>query len=336
MREILEALCAGQSLGREQSTELFARIVRGELLEIEMSALLVALKAKGETPDEIAGAAEALRQAALPFDAPTPDLADSCGTGGDRSSSVNISTAAALVAAETGLAVAKHGNRAVSSLCGSADVLERCGVRIDVPPEAARRCLDELGICFLYAPRYHTGIAHAMPVRRKLGVRTIFNVLGPLVNPARPRWQLVGVYAPELCELLARTLGLLGCERALVVHGSGLDEIALHGPTEAVLFSGGRVERLVLEPGKLGLRQSGIEALAGGTADENARWLRGLLAGSGRAEHNEAVALNAAALLWTAGRVPGIEDGLELALETLASGRAAARLERWAEVSHGA
>lgn len=336
MREVLESLCSGQSLTRQESAALFTRLVRGELSEVEISGLLVALKSKGETPEEIAGAAEALRGAAVPFPTGGRLVADTCGTGGDGSHSVNISTAVAVLAAELGVSVAKHGNRAISSRCGSADVLERCGVKIDAAPEVAARCLDQTGICFLYAPQYHAGIAHAMPVRRKLGVRTIFNLLGPLANPALPRWQLMGVYDPRLCVPIARTLGLLGCERALVVHGSALDEIALHGPTAAALWSGGQVETLDIEPEQFGLQRRRLEDFLGGGADENARWLQDLLAGRGREEHAEAVALNAGALLWVTGAAIDLADGLRRALAALGSGGAAARLRRWAEVSHGA
>jgi anthranilate phosphoribosyltransferase len=336
MRETLDALCGGRHLSRGQCESVFGSLMRGELDELQIGALLVALRTKGETPEEIAGAAQALRDAALPFDAGALGTADSCGTGGDGSHSLNLSTAVALVAAELGLPVAKHGNRAVSSSCGSADVLERCGVKIDAAPEAARRSLDELGICFLFAPQYHRGIAHAMPVRRRLGIRTIFNLLGPLANPARPRWQLMGVYDPALCVPVASTLGLLGCERALVVHGSGLDEIALHGPTEAALLIGGAVEPLTIRPEALGLRARAAAELAGGAPEDNARWLQQLLAGRGSAAHNEAVALNTGALLWVAGRAETIGAGLEQALDALASGGAAERLRRWAEVSHGA
>jgi anthranilate phosphoribosyltransferase len=336
MREILDALCARRDLSRQQSEELFTRLVRGELAEVEIGALLVALKSKGETPEEIAGAADALRQAATPFPVPGLALADTCGTGGDGAQSVNISTAAALVAAECGLAVAKHGNRAMSSRCGSADVLERCGVRIDAPPEVSRRCLSELGICFLFAQQYHRGIAHATPVRKKLGVRTIFNLLGPLANPARPRWQLVGVYDAGLCEPIARTLGILGCQKALVVHGEGLDEIALHGKTVAAFWDGESVQRLSFHPESLGLRRRSRESLAGGSADDNARWLREVLAGRGPEEHQEVVALNTGALLWIAGLAGDLRQGYDLARETLHAGGAAGRLARWAEVSHGA
>ena len=336
MREILDILCSGKNLSRQESAALFARIVRGELSQLEICAVLVALKSKGETPEEIAGAAEALVTSAVPVNTGDLSVADTCGTGGDGAGTVNISTAAALVAAEAGLAIAKHGNRCVSSTCGSADVLEQCGVQIEGGPEVASRTLKEVGICFLFAPQYHTGMRHAMPVRRALGVRTIFNLLGPLANPARPRWQIVGVYDPSLCVPLARTLGLLGCESALVVHGSGIDEIAPHGPTQAALLRVGEVEELVIEPEHAGLERIRIDEIRGGGAEENAQWLFTVLAGRGSRAHTQAVALNAGALLWIADKAPNFKAGVVQADEIIHSGRAAERLRRFAECSRDA
>lgn len=336
MRKILDTLCSGKSLSRQESAALFTRIVQGELSELEICAVLVALKAKGETPEEIAGAAEALVKSAVPVNIGELSVADTCGTGGDGAGTVNISTASALVAAEAGLAIAKHGNRCISSKCGSADVLEKCGVQIEGGPEVASRTLKEVGICFLFAPKYHTGIRHAMPVRRALGVRTIFNLLGPLANPARPRWQIVGVYDPSLCVPLATTLGLLGCESALVVHGSGIDEIAPHGPTQAALLRFGQVEQIVIEPEDAGLERIHIEEIRGGDASENAQWLFTVLSGKGSRAHTQAVALNAGALLWISGKAPSFKAGVLQAQEIIHSGRAVERLRRFVECSRGA
>lgn len=310
--------------------------MRGEVSEVQLTAILIALKAKGETPDEIAGAAKAMREAALTLDTGSHEVADSCGTGGDGAQTVNISTAAALVAAEAGVPVAKHGNRSISSRCGSADVLERCGVAIEAAPSLSRRCLDEVGLCFLFAPQYHAGVRHAMPVRRSLGVRTIFNLLGPLANPALPRFQLMGVYDPERCAALAHTLGLLGCERALVVHGGGLDEIALHAPTRAALLEDGEVRPLAIAPEDVGLGRCALSELRGGDPEDNARWLRNVLGGRGSRAHADAVAINAGALVWIAGRAASHREGVEAALSILASGRALERLERWAGLGEGA
>lgn len=335
MSGVLDTL-SRRSLAREETTGIFRHLMAGGYNEIEIAGLVAALKTRGETPEEIAGAAAALRGAAVPFPAPPYPVADTCGTGGDGTGTVNVSTAVAIVAAEMGIPVTKHGNRSVSSQCGSADVLEAVGVKLDASPEVSRRCLDEVGICFLFAPQYHSGVRHAMPVRKTLATRTIFNLLGPLSNPGHPTWQLMGVYDPSLCVPLAHTLGLLGCEAALVVHGAGLDEIALHGPTVGALWREGRVTELEVTPEEAGLPRSPIEALRGGDPAHNARWLRNLLAGRGSVAHRAAVAINTGALAWISGKVPTLRDGVGLAEVALDSGRAVGRLERWVELSHGA
>jgi anthranilate phosphoribosyltransferase len=332
---VLDAL-SRRNLTLEETTVIFGGLMNGGYSDVEISALVSALKARGETPEEIAGAAQALRRAALPFPRPGYRFADTCGTGGDGTGTVNVSTATAIVAAEMGIPVAKHGNRSVSSRCGSADLLEAVGVKLDPVPDIARRCLDEIGVCFLFAPQYHAGVRHAMPVRRTLGTRTIFNLLGPLANPSHPTLQLMGVYDPTLCVPLARTLGLLGCQAALVVHGEGLDEIALHGTTTAALWKDGRVSELEFTPEEAGLSRHPLEALRGGDPAENAEWLRALLAGRAAQAHREAVAMNAGALAWIAGMADTLADGVALAAEVLGAGRAAARLARWVELSHGA
>lgn len=335
MREVLDSLCRGEHLPFEQSRALFDRLIAGELSEVEIAAFLVALKAKGETPDEVAGAASALRQAAAGrLSWSLPAVADTCGTGGDGANTLNISTAAAVVAAECGVAVAKHGNRAVSSQCGCADVLERCGVRIDAPSEVSEHALRELNICFLYAPQYHAGMQRAAPVRRALKTRTIFNLVGPLVNPAAPRWQLLGVHDPALCVPMAQTLSLMGCEAALVVHGSGIDEIALHGPTRAARLTHGDIVSLTLEPQSLGLHAAPLDELRGGSPESNADWLQRLLEGGGVRSHMEAVAANAGALLWiTRTTESSLAICVDECLETLHRGAAAERLAKWAAMT---
>lgn len=324
-----------RSLTRDEARAVFARLVDGGFGEVEVAGLLGALKARGETLEEIAGAAEALRAASRPFPRPDYLFADTCGTGGDATGTRNVSTAVAIVAAEMGIPVAKHGNRAVSSRCGSADVLERLGVRLDAPPATARRALDATGLCFLFAPQYHAGVRHAMPVRRTFGTRTIFNLLGPLANPARPPVQIVGVYDPALCLPLATTLGLLGVEAALVVHGDGLDEIALHGVTRAALWRGGRLVELELTPEEGGVGRAPLEALAGGGPEENAAALRALLEGRENGPYRDAVVLNAGALAWISGTAPSLADGAARARAVLAGGGAASRLARWIEASRG-
>lgn len=323
-------------LTRDESREVFTRLVAGECSDVEIAALVAALKARGESPEEIAGAALALRERAVPFPRPAYPFADTCGTGGDGAGSFNVSTAVALVAAELGIPVAKHGNRSVSSRCGSADVLEAAGVRLEVPPEVARRGLDEIGVCFLFAPAYHAGVRHAAPVRKALGTRTIFNLLGPLANPSRPPLQLMGVYDPALCAPLALTLGMLGARVALVVHGGGLDEVALHGPTRAALWRDGQVTELELTPEEAGLDRRPLEALRGGTPEVNLALLMDTLEGRGAPARRDAVALNAGVLAWIAGCAPSLVVGVARAREAMAGGGAARRLERWAELSHGA
>lgn len=330
--DVLETL-ARRPPSREESLSVFRRLLTGGFSETQIGAILAALKTRGETPEVMAGAVEALLEAAVPFPRPDYDYADCCGTGGDGAGTVNLSTAAALVAAELGIPVAKAGNRSVSSRCGSADLLERLGVRLDPSPEAARRCLDRAGICFIYAPQYHPGIRHAAPVRRALGVRTVFNLAGPLANAARPPWQLMGLYDPALCEPAVRTLALLGRTRAMAVHGSGLDELALHGPSLGYLLIDGEIRPLTLTPEMAGVQPAPLAALAGGGPDENARWLERLLAGRAPAAHRDAVALNAGALAWMAGRAPDLRSGTAQALDALAGGRCLERLHRLVEES---
>src|SRR3954447_7343705 len=274
---VIARLLDRHDLDRSAATALFSRIVEGTLSEPLMAAAFVALRVKGEASEELIGAALALRSAARHFPAPSYLYADSCGTGGDFSGSINVSTAAGIVAAACGLPVVKHGNRSFTSKCGSADVLEALGGRLDLTPLEMREILDQTGFCFLLAPLYHPGIAHAGPVRRALKVRTIMNLLGPCLNPARPRVQLLGVADPKLVRPVAETLQALGVERALVVHGSGLDEVALHGFTQAVQLRDGEFEELEIIPEQAGLRRLPAERIVGGTPGQNAKRLQKLL-----------------------------------------------------------
>ncbi len=333
MNEVLERLYRREDLSACELEPMFAQLVAGELDPVVLAALLVALKVKGERGWEVAAAARALRAAAKPFPRPDYFFADSCGTGGDGKGTLNVSSGVAFTAAACGLPVAKHGNRSVSSRSGSADVLEALGVPTRAEAERARRCLDVAGITFLFAPDYHPGIAHAMPVRKALATRTLFNVLGPLVNPAAPPCQLAGVYAPELVMPVAEALAELGVERALVVHGSGLDEIALHGPTMGARVGPGGIDAIELTPEAGGLPRHPLEGLFGGSATENAAELVAALSGKGRAAYRDAIALNTGALLWVAGRAETLREGTSLALTALASGRAAERLEHLRMVS---
>jgi anthranilate phosphoribosyltransferase len=331
----LARLYTGESLSEGEAEALFAEIVAGRLPEPAIAAMLIALRLKGETAAELIGAARALRAADADFPRPDYLFADSCGTGGDGSASINVSTAVAFTAAAAGLPIAKHGNRSVTSRCGSADVLEQLGVKLDVSAAASRKALDEIGVCFLFAPLYHPGLRHAGPVRRMLKVRTIMNMLGPCLNPAEPQVQLLGVADPALLEPVAKTLAALGVARALVVHGSGLDEIALHGETRAVRLEGGLIAPITITPEDAGLERRPVQVLRGGGPEENAERLKALLMGYGLAAETEVVALNAGALLMTAGLAPDLRDGVGMALQALSSGEAYRRLKLFVEASSG-
>ncbi|MBV9929550.1 MAG: anthranilate phosphoribosyltransferase [Alphaproteobacteria bacterium] len=332
---ILQRLYDARDLDAGDAETLFAALVEGELDDASVAAMLIALRLKGETADELTGAARALRAADADFPRPDYLFADSCGTGGDGSGSINVSTAAAFAAAACGLPVAKHGNRSITSRCGSADVLERLGAQVDVPAEVSRRALDETGICFLFAPRYHPGLRHAGPVRRTLRVRTIMNVLGPCLNPAEPQVQLLGVAEARLVEPVAHTLAGLGVRDALVVHGAGLDEVAIHAETQAARLHEGRIERLTLTPEQAGLRRIALDTLKGGGPEENAERLAMLLQGYGLPAEADIVALNAGALLMTAGLAADLREGTAMAAEAMGTGEAYRRLKLFAEATHG-
>ena len=331
----LPRLLAGEDLSADDSQHLFERLVLGRLEPGEIGGMLIALRMKGETPEEMIGAAQALLAAAAPFERPDGLFADCCGTGGDGSGTINVSTAAGFVAAAGGLKVAKHGNRSVSSKCGSADVLEALGAKIELDPARARQVLDESGFTFLFAPAYHSGMKHAAIVRRQLSVRTVMNLLGPCVNPARPPVQLLGVADAKMLRRIAQVLEALGVEKALVVHGSGLDEVALHAETRAIRLAGGELEEIVLKPEDAGFERMPLKALEGGDPGDNAERLRALLGGGGSEAERQAVALNAGALLWTAGLAPGFAEGAGRAMDLLRSGAAGRTLNAFIEATHG-
>ncbi len=322
---LLRTAIAGEDLPSETVEELFGRLMDGELSEVWKSAFLVALAAKGESVSEIAGAARAMRARAARVEHSSSGVIDTCGTGGDGRGTFNISTAAALVAAAGGARVAKHGNRAVSSRSGSADVLAALGVRLSGYTEALGRCLDEVGIVFLFAPMLHPAMAQVMPVRKELGVRTLFNVLGPLTNPAGAKRQLIGVFSPDLVEPIARVLRELGSEHALVVHGDGLDEMTTTGPTAVAEVRDGEVRTYEVRPGDFGIAEAQAEALAGGDPERNVELMRGVLDGEGGALA-DITCLNAGAALYVAGRADSLATGVAAASEVQASGAAAAKL----------
>jgi anthranilate phosphoribosyltransferase len=325
-RSALAHLTAGESLTREETEELFGQLMDGLVTEPLKAALLIALRMKGEAVPEISGAAAAMRRRAIPIPHQRQGVVDTCGTGGDGRGTFNISTAAALVAAAAGVPVAKHGNRSVSSRSGSADVLAALGVKIEIDPQTAGRTLDAVGITFLFAPLLHPAMREVMPVRRELGLRTIFNVLGPLTNPAGARRQVMGVYSDSLVEPIGHVLRDLGAEHALVVHGDGLDEITTTGRTHMAEVREGEVRICELEPERFGLRRARLEDLAGGTPEENAAAMHRVFDGQ-EGSLCDVTALNAGAAIYVSGLATTLEEGLERAREALASGAAAAKLE---------
>ncbi|HUJ91978.1 MAG TPA: anthranilate phosphoribosyltransferase [Gaiellaceae bacterium] len=327
IQETVARLLDGHDLTRAQAHETMGEIMRGEATQAQIAGFLVALRAKGETADEIAGCAEAMREHVLQVRPQRTDLVDIVGTGGDGANTYNISTAAALVAAGAGAAIAKHGNRAASSASGSADVLEALGFRLELPPKRIERSIDELGFGFLFAQAHHPAMKHAAPVRRELATRTVFNVLGPLTNPAGARALMLGVYSPELTRTIAEALVQLGSTRAYVVHGAGgIDELSPCGPNLVCEVENGAVREYQLEPLDLGVERGHPDELRGGDPGTNAAALRDVLAGADGG-HRSAVLLNAAGGIAAAGHAKDLREGLEVARAAIDSGAAAARLE---------
>ncbi|HEY4764224.1 MAG TPA: anthranilate phosphoribosyltransferase [Candidatus Sulfotelmatobacter sp.] len=337
----------GQSLDRGEARAVMGEVLSGKCTDAQIAALLVALRMKGETVEEIVGFAEAIRAAAAPLPirgaeslavsgtgrdalaeaSPAESLVDTSGTGGDASGTFNISTATALVAAGAGVRVAKHGNRSISSKCGSADVVEALGINIQLSPERSAQCLREVGICFLYAPNLHPAMKQVQTVRRELRMRTMFNLLGPLTNPACASGQVVGVYSLDLVEKLAEALSMLGLHRALVVHGlDGLDEITITEKTRVAEAREGSVRSYEVEPEEFSMVRATLSEIAGGDAAENAAIIRSILGGE-KSPRRDVVLLNAAAALVAAGRADHIADGVPLAAKSIDSGAAAGRLE---------
>ncbi len=329
---LLKRVAAGETLGADQAAEAFGAIMAGEVSEMRMASLLTVLALRKPTVEEIVGAVRAMRAKMTSIEA-NPYAIDLCGTGGDGIGTLNISTACAFVVAACGVPVAKHGNRSMSSKSGTADCLEALGVNIALSPAEASRCLREAGLCFLFAQAYHPAMKYAAPVRKELGFRTIFNLIGPLSNPARVRRQLVGVYDKEWCVPLAEVLGRLGAERAWVVNGDGLDELAISGPSHVAILDGGKVTTREFGPEEAGLSWAPLTAIAGGTADENAAALRRLFDGEPSA-YRDIVLLNSAAALVVAGKAEDLRSGAKLAAEALDSGAARAKLEKIVAVTN--
>ena len=334
IRELLPRLLRGDHLSREESGAAVHAMVSGEVGDAQIGAFLAALALRGETADELLGGAETLRAEAVPFPSRREPILDTCGTGGDGAHTFNISTAAALVAAASGVAVAKHGNRSVSSRSGSADVLEALGASIDLGPQGAALILDEIGFTFLNARRFHPAMRHVARARTELGIRTLFNWLGPLSNPAHATHQLLGVPDRDRVTTVAEVLSRLGVRRALVVHGAGgLDELSLEdGNVTVETGAGGVGEPQSLEARSIGLAPSDARAIQGGDPAENARIIRGLFSGE-RGPRRDSLVLNAAAALWVADAAPTIAEGAVLAAEQLDSGRAMKILDRFVALS---
>jgi anthranilate phosphoribosyltransferase len=336
-----------QSLSREESRSVMSEILSGHCSDAQISALLVALSMKGESVEEIVGFAEAIREAATPIKLPTESvldasgtgrdaLVDTCGTGGDTSGTFNISTATAFVVAGARVRVAKHGNRSVTSKCGSADVMEALGVKIELSAAQITACLEQVGIAFLFAPRMHSAMQQVQTARRELKLRTVFNLLGPLTNPARATSQVVGVYSADLVEKLAEALGLLGLQRALVVHGNdGLDEITISGPTRIAELREGQVRSYVVAPEKFGMKRASLAEIAGGDAARNADLIRDVLAGK-HSPRRDIVLLNAAAALVAAGKAENLTDAVPIARSAIDSGAAAQKLNALIRFSNSA
>ena len=331
-REALGIVTGGRALTRAEAEATMTSVMAGEATPAQLGALVAALRVRGETPDEIAGFASAMRAAAVRVDVGDGAI-DVVGTGGDRSNSINISTLSGIVAAGAGARVAKHGGRAASSACGSADVLEALGVKIDLGPEGVAGCVNDTGIGFMFAPRFHPAMRHAAPVRRELGIRTVFNLLGPISNPAGVRRYLLGVPSVAIGETMARALAELGVEHALVVHGAdGLDEISPSAETRAWEVRGGGVKPMTLTPEDAALPRAPREEIVGGDPATNARIAHEILSGA-KSGARTAVQLNAAAACWVAGLAGGLREGAEVATRAIDSGAARQRLERFVATS---
>ena len=327
IKEAIQTLVSGKSLTMEEAASVMGEIMQGGATLAQLGAFLTALRIKGETTEEIIGLAKTMRSKAVPVKV-TGSVVDTCGTGGDGLHTFNISTAAAFVAAGAGLKVAKHGNRAASSQCGSADVLETLGVKIELNAEQVQKCLEEVGMGFMFAPLFHPAMKHAAVPRREIGIRTVFNIIGPLTNPAGAMAQVLGVADESLVEKMALVLQGLGCHHALIVHGEdGLDEITVTGKTQVCELKNGSITSYFISPGDFGLPLAGLDSLEGGALDKNASLLRGILGGA-QGPQRDVVLMNAAAALVAGDRVKTLKEGIALAGKVVDEGRALAKLEQ--------
>ena len=336
IREAIEKLVNRVDLSEAETIDVMNQIMTGDATPLQVASFLTALRMKGETVAEITGAARVMREKAHRVKVGTKTVLDTCGTGGDQKETFNISTTSAFVVAGAGVNVAKHGNRSVSSQSGSADVLAALGVKVDAPKQRVEACIEKIGIGFLFAPLLHEAMKYAVQPRRDIGIRTIFNLLGPLTNPAMARYQLIGLYSGELVPMIAHVLRNLGSARAMVVHGmEGLDEISLCGPTKVAELRDGQVKEYTLEPERLGLTPCRLEDLHGGSAEQSATIVRGVLQGN-RGPARDVVLLNSGAALYVGGAAAAIQDGIRLAAESIDTGKARQKLEQLVQMTNAA
>jgi anthranilate phosphoribosyltransferase len=334
IREAIEKLVNRVNLSEEEAISVMNEIMTGEATPLQVASFLTALRMKGETVEEITGAARVMREKAHRVKVESKTVLDTCGTGGDQKGTFNISTTCAFVVAGAGIPVAKHGNRSVSSQSGSADVLGALGVKVDAPKEAVEACIDKIGIGFLFAPLLHEAMKYAVQPRRDIGIRTIFNLLGPLTNPAMATHQLMGLYSGQLVGVIAHVLKNLGSVRAMVVHGiEGLDEISLCGPTKVAELRDGQVKEYVIEPEAVGLERRRMEDLRGGSSEDSANLVRGVLRGK-KGAPRDVVLFNSAAALYVGGKALSVEEGMHLAAESIDSGKAQEKLERLVQMTN--
>lgn len=335
IKEAINKVINREELSFEETYTAINRIMSGQVSSSQMAAFLTGLAMKGETDEEISGSAAAMRDHAVPVET-NMDTLDIVGTGGDKSNSFNISSTAALVIAAAGMPVSKHGNRSASSKSGAADCLEALGINLAQSPQKAKHLLEEIGICFLFAQNYHTSMKHVGPVRQDLGIRTVFNLLGPITNPARPKYQMLGVYKEELIEPMAKVIQNLGVERGIVVFGQDvMDEISISAPTSALLFDGDHEERMTIHPEDYGFKLAQKADIVGGTPQENAEITRDILAGKERGPRRDIVLLNAGAGLYISRKAGSIQEGIKIAEEAIDLGQAQKVLDRYIRLSQG-
>jgi anthranilate phosphoribosyltransferase len=333
IQEAISRVVSGENLSGAEAEAVMNSIMEGEATPAQIAGLLVGLRMKGETPEEVTAFARVMRRKATKIETRRENLVDTCGTGGDGTHTFNISTAAAFVVAGAEVPVAKHGNRSVSSRCGSADVLKEMGVNIEAPVETVARCIDEIGIGFLYAPMLHKAMKHAIGPRRELGIRTVFNILGPLTNPAGATSQVLGVFSPHLTVLMAQTLANLGSRRAFVVHGDGMDEISLCGKTVVAEVNEGRIQSYLISPEDFGMQRTGMDEFVVSSPRESAEMILGVLRGE-RGPRRDIVLLNAAAGIMAGGKAESFNEAISFAEEAIDSGRALEKLTRLVELTN--